>query len=401
MGNPGGCTPWLVGRPLLLLLMVVFAGCAERRPPAHVADTPERHADNGMSLFNSGDLEAAQAEFDQALAEDAQWGPAYAGKGLVFGAKTTTTQDAGEKGKLTRQAFDSLRKAKRYAVGDDQKVEAYVAFIRVHTMVGETGWLGDAEENFRYAIAVDRRAAGPYFFMGEAYKKAYRFSDAARMYRKVLDLDNDYKVEAERSLALMERIRQAAPATTIGKEIALAAALTRGQAAALFVQELGVEQLCARVESRNCGRSPTSSPARQQAEPAAKPPAPVDLGTHPLRQDVEAVLALGVRGLELYPDQTFRPNEVVTRAAFAVMMGDILAKARGGDSGVSRFAGISSPFVDVGNDVPYFGAVMVCTSLGIMKPVDTRGHEFRPTGTVSGIEALLAVRTLKEYLKME
>ena len=398
MGNPGGRKPWLLGR-FVLLLLVVLAGCAERRPPANVADTPERHAGNGMSLLESGDLDAALAEFDQALALDAQCGPAYVGKGLVFGTEATRTQDAGEKGRLTRQAFDSLRKGKRYAIGDDEKVECYVAFIRVQTMVGQAGWLEDAEENFRYAIAVDRRAAAPYFFMGEAYKKAYRFGDAARMYRKVLDLNSDYKVEADRSWALMERIQRAAPGTTIGKQIALTEALTRGQAAALFVRELKVEEACTRVESGNSGPSRTSPAAGRQTEPVTKPAAAVDMGTHPLRQDVEAILPLGVRGLELYPDQTFRPDELVTRAAFAVMMEDILAKARGEERGVSRFTGISSPFVDVGNDRPYFDAVMACTSLGIMKPVDTRGREFRPMETISGIEALLAVRTLKEYLK--
>jgi hypothetical protein len=36
-----------------------------------------------------------------------------------------------------------------------------------------------------------------------------------------------------------------------------------------------------------------------------------------------------------------------------------------------------------------------------MKPVDTQGREFRPMETISGIEALLAVRTIKEYLKTE
>jgi len=400
MEDAGGWKPWLLGR-FVLLLLVVVAGCAERRPPANVADTPERHAEKGMSLFESGDPDAALAEFDQALALDAQYGPAYMGKGLALGTKAGRTQDAGEKGRLTRLAFDSLRKGKRFAVGDDERVEAYVAFIRVQTMVGQAGWLEDAEENFRYAVAVDRRAAAPYFFMGEAYKKAYRFGDAARMYRTVLDLDGDYKVEADQSWALMERIQRAAPATTIGKQIALVEALTRGQAAALFVQELKVEEVCGRVESRNSGPSRTSSAAGQQPEPAAKPPAPVDMGTYPLRQEVEAVLPLGVRGLELYPDQTFRPGEVVTRAAFAVMMEDILAKATGGESGVSRFTGISSPFVDMGNDVPYFDAVMACVSLGIMKPIDTRGREFRPMGTISGIEALLAVRTLKGYLKTE
>lgn len=398
MGNPGGWKQWFLGC-LVLLSLVVLGGCAERRPPANVADTPERHVGNGMSLFDSGDLDGAQAEFDRALALDAQCGPAYAGKGLVFGTKATRSQDAGEKGRLTRQAFDSLRKAKKFAIGDDEKVDGYVAFIRVHTMISQTGWLEDGEENFRYAIAVDRRAAAPYFFMGEAYKKAYRFGDAARMYRDVLDLDSDYRNQAGRSWELMERIQRAAPGTTIGKQLALAETLTRGEAAALFVQELKLDEVCARDDSRNSGPSRTSAASGQETEPMAKPPAAMDMGNNPLRQDVETALRLGVRGLELYPDQTFRPDELVTRAAFAVMMEDFLAKAKGDERRVSRFTGISSPFNDVGNNLPYFEAVMVCTSLGIMNPVDIRGREFRPMETISGIEALLAVQSLKEYLK--
>jgi len=389
---------WVLGS-FALVVVIVLTGCAERRPPAKVADPPERHAERGMSLLERGELDAAQAEFDQALALDAECGPAYAGKGLLFGIEATRSQDAGDKGSLTKQAFDSLRKAKRYAVGGDQKVEAYVAFIRLHTMLAQTGWLEDAEENFRYAIAVDRRAAAPYFFMGEAYKQAYRFRDAARMYGKVLDLESDYRSQADRSRALMERIQRADPGTMIGKQIALADTLTRGEAAALFVQELNVEGLCARVEGRNSGPSRMPPAAGQRTEPAAKPPVAVDMGTNPLRPDVEAILPLGVRGLELYPDQTFRPDELVTRAAFAVMVADILAKATGDDVGASRFTGVSSPFGDVGSNLPYFHAVMACTSLGIMKPADTGGREFRPLETVSGIDALLAVRTLKEYLK--
>jgi tetratricopeptide (TPR) repeat protein len=398
--NSAGWEARLLGG-LVLLLLVILAGCAGRPPLAELADTPERHAGNGMRLLESGDLDAAQAEFDQALVLDSQWGPAYAGKGLVFGIKASRIQDAGEKRRLVGEAFDSLRKAKRYAIGDDQKVEGYVAFIRVHTMVGQSGWLEDAEENFRYAIAVDRRAAAPYFFMGEAYKKAYRFGDAARMYRKVLDLHDEYAAEADRSWALMERIQRAAPGTMIGKQTALAEGLNRGQAAALFVRELRIEEICARVESRNGGCSRQSPAAGQRTEPAARPPAAIDMGTDPLRQDVEVILLLDVRGLELYPDQTFRPDDSVTRAAFAVMMADILAKARGDDRVVSRPGGVSSPFVDVGHDLPYFGAVMACTRLGIIEPVDTRGREFRPMEPISGIDALMAVRTLKEFLKTE
>jgi hypothetical protein len=234
--------------------------------------------------------------------------------------------------------------------------------------------------------------------MGEAYKKAYRFGDAARMYRRVVDLEGDYRTQADRSWELMERIQRAAPGTTLGKRVALVEGLTRGETAALFVQELRLDEVYARASTRNSGPSQPSAASGHQPEPMARPPAAVDMGNHPLRQDVDALLRLGVRGLELYPDQTFRPGETVTRAAFAVMMEDILTKVKGEAPPVFRSTAISSPFVDVDNNLPYFHAVMVCTSLGIMSPVDSRGREFRPLDTISGVEALLAVQSLKEHL---
>jgi hypothetical protein len=43
---------------------------------------------------------------------------------------------------------------------------------------------------------------------------------------------------------------------------------------------------------------------------------------------------------------------------------------------------------------------MVCTSRNIMTVADKRTGEFQPMGTVSGADALLAIRELKEQLRV-
>jgi len=399
MRNPWGCKRWLL-TALGAFLVGALAACAERRPAATEVAPVERHAAAGMRSFEEGRLEEAQGEFDEALGLDAQYGPAYVGKGLVLGAKAIRSEETKERAAVTKNAFASLKNGKKYAIGDEQKVPAYVAYIRLHTMIKDKDWLADAEENFRYATAVDRRASAAYFFMGEAYKEAYRFADAGGMYRRVLDLGANYTGEARRAWELTQRIQQAAPGTEAGKQIALVSAITRAEAAALFMQELKLNEVYAKLGSDVSDEALGLPKSEQKTESIVKPGqgGATDLATHPLGRDVEAVLGLGVRGLELYPDRTFRPGERVTRVEFAVMVEGILIRATGDGKLATQFTGNPSPFVDLRDDSPYFNAVMVCTSTGIMKPADLQGREFRPMESVAGVDALLTIRSLTEYL---
>jgi tetratricopeptide (TPR) repeat protein len=400
MRNRSGWKRWLLIALASFLAGGVLAACAERRPAVTEMDTPERHVTAGMHSFDQGDLDEAQGEFDQALGLDPQYGPAHVGKGLVLGAKAIRSRESKERTRIITDAFSSLKNGKKYAADNEQKMQAYVAYIRLHTMIQDRDWLADTEENFKYATAVDRRASAAWFFMGEAYREAYRFSDAAAMYRRVLDLGRDYTGDAGRAWALMQRIQQAAPGTAVGKRIALGNAITRAEAAALFVQELRLSEVYARRGSGGSDEAPGASKSAHQTESMAEPrkSGATDLATHPLGQDVEAVLGLGVDGLELYPDHTFHPNERVTRAEFALMVEGILIRATGYGELATQFTGKPSPFVDLRDDSPYFDAVMVCTSTGIMKAADLRGREFRPAESISGADALLAIRSITDYL---
>jgi hypothetical protein len=55
----------------------------------------------------------------------------------------------------------------------------------------------------------------------------------------------------------------------------------------------------------------------------------------------------------------------------------------------------------VSNDVPYFNAVMVCTTRGIIEAKGGMKQSiFGPMDSVSGAEAVLAIRRLKEDLRL-
>jgi hypothetical protein len=399
MTNSWGRKRWLLVA-LASLLAGIFAACAERRPAVTQADTAERHVAGGMRFFDDGRLDEAEVEFDQALGLDAEYGPAHAGKGLVLRARAIQSVKTEERSRATKDAFASLKNGKKYAADNEEKVEAYVAYIRLHTMIKGKDWLADAEENFRYASAVDPQASAPYFFMGEAYKESHWFGDAAGMYQRVRDLRRDYAAEAERAWQLMQRIQRAGPDTEAGKQIALVNAITRAEVSALFMQELKLGEIYAKLGGGGSHEAPQPPKSGQQTDFMVRPGAggATDLATHPFGRDVEAVLGLGVRGLELYPDGTFRPDERVTRAEFALMVEGILVRATGDGSLATQFAGEPSPFLDLQDESPYFNAVMVCTNTGIMEPTDLRSGEFRPMEGVSGADALLAMRNLTEHL---
>ena len=107
----------------------------------------------------------------------------------------------------------------------------------------------------------------------------------------------------------------------------------------------------------------------------------------------------GCGGWNPSPDHKFFPDQKINRAAYAMMVEDILIKVSGDEKLATKFIGSKSPFPDLRNDLPYFNAVMVCTSRGIMEAKDLTTGEFAPMGTVSGADALLIIRKLKDELR--
>jgi hypothetical protein len=369
---------------------LIIGGCAPKaRPPVSTLGTPEHHVSTGMKFLESSKLLDAQREFELAKELDPKYSPASTGLGLVFAYKGDFNS-----------AFDTMSEALELARSKQEEALVHVGFIRLYTWQKNRGWLEHAEEVFdrlRMTLKDEPDMPDPYFYMGLAYKEAYRFSDAAEAFRKVLLLNKAFTDKADRQLKLVQKILTAMPETPVGRRVALLEKVRRVDVAALFVWEFKLDTIYAKLRSE---QSEISLESRDEGFPG-QVPVPVDVRDHPLRPDIQTVIGLGVKGLGVFPDGSFAPNEFVTRADFAMMIADIIATVSRDSSLVTGYVGKASPFADVSDDVPYFSAVMVCTSRGIIEPRggSVRQIIFDPRGIVSGADALLAIRRLKEDLR--
>jgi tetratricopeptide (TPR) repeat protein len=374
------------------VLLFISYGCrpAVRAPEAEL-DTPEHHVMNGMKLLKKGKIDDALRDFTRAKELDPKFSGAYVGLGLVWGHK-------GE----FKKAMNNMDLSKKYADTKEEEANTCIGLMRLYTLGKnkiDEDWLEETEEAFEDAIALIPNPSASYFYMGVAYKEAYKFNEASQLFAKVLDLDDKYVAEADTEYKVVQKIQRAMPGTTIGKKIALVTAITRGDIAALFIQELNLDTLFEKRSLKGYDTHYKDPIKRFEAETMLKLPPATDIVDHVLKTDIEAAINLGVRGLEPYPDHTFQPYRKVTRAEYAVMIEDILIKVTGDQKLATKFIGSASPFPDLRNDLHYFNAVMVCTTRGILQ-ADVGTGEFNPMGTISGADALLAIRTLKSQIQM-
>lgn len=360
-------------------------GCAPKvRAPESLLDTPEHHVQSGMKLLKLAKYDDAMREFDLAKGLDPEFSAAYVGSGLVLGHKGDF-----------KQGIEDMKKAFGLAETKEEKVDANVGLIRLYLLGKESAhrkWLKKAKGAFEDAIDLSPESSAAHYYMGECYKGALDFEMASQLFKKVLDINDRYVVEANDAWKLIQKIQRAAPGTMIGKKIALVDQITRADIAALFIQELNIDEIFAKKKVFDTSfKSPEKS---FEAERIVKTVPALDIADHVLRTDIEAVMGFGIKGLEPYPNHTFKPDEKIARAEYAMMIEDILIKVTKDPKVATKFIGSPSPFPDLRSDLPYYNAVMVSTTRGIMETKDMTTGEFDPMGSVSGADALLIIRKL-------
>ena len=376
----------IVSLLLLFTAVLLLVSCGPKaRVPTSQLDTPEHHTYTGLRLLNQEKYADAQREFELAIQLDLKYSKAFTGIAL---AKTYTGD--------FNAARENLKLGWKYAKMDDEKLFVYVSRIRYYTQSKlEKKWLVLAKDEFDDAVKLDPKHSPAYYFMGLAYKAALEFNQAGQMFAKVIDLKSDYVSEADTQWNMMQKIQRAMPGSINGKIIAIVDRITRADAAALFMEELKIDVLYKRrtIKSFDTSFKDPDKAAVKPGKLTAK-----DIADHPLKADIEGILEIGVRGLENYPDGNFHPGELVTRAAYAMMLEDILIKVSGDNALATKFIGSTSPFPDLRPDLPYFNAVMVVTSRGIMEAKDMTSGEFAPLNPVPGVDALLIIRKIKQEL---
>ena len=375
-----------------LAVIFLFQGCVPKvRPSESVLDTPEHHVQSGMKLLKQGKYDTAMREFEFAKELDPEFSGAYVGSGLVFGYRGDF-----------KQGIEDIKKAVDLAKTKGEKVDANVGLIRLYSLGKKSAhkkWLKKAKGAYEDAIDLQPGSSAAHYYMGEAYKGALNFEKASQLFKKVLDINKTYVVEANDAWKLIQEIQRAAPGTMIGKKIALVDQITRADIAALFIQELKIDDLFEKRTKKEFDTKFKSPEKEFVTGRLVKTSAALDIGDHVLRTDIEAVMEHGIKGIEPYPDHTFKPDQKIARAEYAIMIEDILIKATGDEKLATKFIGGPSPFPDLRSDLPYYNAVMVCTTRGIMETKDLASGEFDPMGSVSGADALLIIRKLQTAIK--
>lgn len=393
---------------VLLVLFSLLAGCAT--PPARCTspeDNPRHHYLRAMEALEAGKIELALEKFDRTLYCEDQFSAAYSGRAIALALKSRSQSDARFGAVDVERVLENLEKGRKQAETDNDRFENRVAVIRVNTVLKSDKWLAESEDAYSEAMGlkVDEKLldyyqgqeAAPYF-MGLAYLEAYEFRKAEDKFRETLAVrkEGKWNEPADRAWKKTAKIVRAMGGITVGdvgRKIAVKESVSRGDFAALLIDEMKLDKLFA-------GRIPvTSQINRMQAEFT-----PTDIAAHHFRDEILTILKWKVRGLEpKFDDQSkaylFKPADAVQRGEMAFILEDVLIKLTGDEKLATAFFGQErSPFPDVKPTSPFYNAVLNMTTRNIME--GELSGEFRINEAVDGAEAILAVRMLKQRINI-
>jgi hypothetical protein len=198
---------------------------------------------------------------------------------------------------------------------------------------------------------------------------------------------------ARERAALVERIQKIVPVTESCGYIVFDDAIDRTDLAMLLEDELCLRKRLNVLRPDIFSKYYNSD----MSAVAGGPHIPSDINNHRGRGQITAVIPLGLSGVDIFPNGFFYPDRVLTRAQFAMNIQDVLILLLGDPDIATRHVGAISRFTDVRTDFYAFNAVTLCVEEGIMVMNEDSGS-FKPTATVSGIEAFETIRRLARKL---
>lgn len=370
-----------------LILAFLAVGCGPKPiKEASVQDTPEKHYDRGMYEFDRGNLNSAQSEFERALALNPNFAEAFAGQAIILATQ-------GDYKKAYELADKSISK-------NGKSIEPYIIKGRILSMERKgDDWVEKAVKQFDKALEINPSSAKALFFKAEAYKDGLQFGDAVNTYSKVIALKGDYAGQADRAWEQVQKIQRAAPGTKVGAKIALIDEIDRADVAVLFMDELKLMDLISkkRVPTYDTGFKAPEDPTAMKTAAAASEAAATDIDTHWAKSWITEIVK--AKGMELFPDHTFRPDDKITRVDYAMLLQNVLIMATGDESLATKYIGQPSRFPDVNASNYAYNAICLMVDRGIMK-ADKMTGAFDIKAHVSGADALLIIRDFQNALRM-
>ncbi len=381
-------------------LLISVIGCGPKPiKEQSVLDTPENHFSRGMIEFEKGNLGAAMKEFERAKALNPDYGEAYSGMGLVFAAQAVKASDQKATKKLFEQAYDMADKG---IDKNDKSLDVHIIKGRIITMERKgDDWVEKAAKAFKKATKINPNSDKAWYYLGLTYKQGFQFSDAVDAFRKVVALKGEYAEKANAEWEIVQKIERAKPGTKVGAKVALIDKIDRADLAVLLMEELKLMTLIEKKRPRvydNSFQAP-DDPTKMQGTSVVAMEDATDIKGHWAESWIREAIKARIGGLEPYPDHTFKPDEPITRANYAKVMESVMIMVTGDESLATKYIGENSRFPDVRSSHYAYNAIALMVDRGIMKADKITG-EFRLNDTMSGADALLAIRDFQNALRI-
>lgn len=372
---------------ILALVALLAIGCGPKAiKEASVLDTPENHFNQGMRELDRGNLTSAQSEFDRAVALNPNYAEGFSGMALVS-AKQNDYKKAYE---LADKALSKNSKS----------TEVLITKGRIIGMERKgDDWVEKSVKQFDKALEVNPNSAKALYFKGDTYKNGYLFADAANAYAKVIAMKGDYAAEADKAWSIVQKIQRAAPGTKVGAKIALIDEIDRADVAVLFMEEMKLMEVMAkkRPQTFDTGFKAPEDPTAMQTSQTVQMAAVTDVDKHWAQNWIKDIV--NAKGMEVFPDRTFRPDDKITRGDYAMLLQNILIMATGDETLATKYIGQVSRFPDVNASHFAYNAICLMVDRGIMQ-ADKMTGVFDLKSHVSGADALLIIRDFQNALRM-
>jgi tetratricopeptide (TPR) repeat protein len=259
----------------------------------------------------------------------------------------------------------------------------------------QRNWLEKAESDLERALSLDPNNEAADYYLGEAYFYGMNFTKAESQFAKVVNVQGEFAGKADSQWSLTQKIVRARPGTEAGRKIAIKPEITRADLAVLFTEELRLSEIFERLAPTT--GQPTFQPPGTMTS-AGEVRVPADVQGQWAEPWIMESLNLGV--FELDPAGNFAPDQTVMRVDYAMAVQRILVAATRDASLATRYFGESpSRFSDVPSSHFAYNAMALCAERGIMK-ADLMTGQFKPTGNVSGADALLIIREIQSSLRI-
>jgi len=357
---------------VVLLAVILLAGCGPERKQESIMDTPESHYKEGMKYIDAGEWEKAFNEFNLAKSLDPKYAPAYEGMAYAY---------------LGEEKYKPALKMAEECVSKDSKYwPGYIVMGKVSLGMNEPK---DALKAFMKAYKLNENSEVTTRMVGYAQYRLGEYEEARNWYTNALNIKANDSQTMKYLNELNEMQMAVAGMGKAARRIAMSPAITRADAAALFVDEINVEDLFKEDEKQGFQEYGSgNAPQEEFTLPDVSP----DYWAYSF---ISKVVEGGI--IDLYPDGMYHPDRAITKADFAVFISRIIMKIADDPKMATQFIGTPSPFSDVPGSHFAFNAVMICTSRGILETNIT--GTFGIDEKVPGRKAIMAIKKLKMILK--